>query len=386
MPVDTLLTADQPKEPEEGIGLALSGGGYRAMVFHLGALLRLNEVGLLKALKRVSSVSGGSITAAVLGMEWKNLQFDADGRAANIAIVVDAVREMAGHTIDAGAVIGGILFPGSISDKVASAYDKFVFKGRTLQDLPNDAVNEGPRFVINATNIQSGALWRFSRPYMGDYHVGLVNDPTVSLARAVAASSAFPPILSPSELDVTQPYSNTAGADLGSPEFQKTVYLSDGGVYDNLGLETIEKRYNTLLVSDAGQKMQADATPATDWARHSVRVLDVIDNQVRSLRQRHLVDTYKQGLRKGCYWSVRANFSDYKASPDPLNCAKRDPRPLAAIPTRLQSMPSDEQERLINWGYAICDAALRAFFAADAQKLYKITIPPPANFPYIRGY
>ncbi len=51
----------------------LSGGGYRAMVFHVGALWRLNEVGLLSKLKRVSSVSGGSITAGSLALAWKNL-------------------------------------------------------------------------------------------------------------------------------------------------------------------------------------------------------------------------------------------------------------------------------------------------------------------------
>jgi NTE family protein len=67
---------------EEGIALALSGGSYRAMVFHLGALLRLNEVGLLGKLARVSSVSGGSITAGALAMSWKELRFK-DGIADN---------------------------------------------------------------------------------------------------------------------------------------------------------------------------------------------------------------------------------------------------------------------------------------------------------------
>ena len=51
---------------EDGVALSLSGGGYRAMVFHVGALWRLNEVGLLSKLKRISSVSGGSITAGAL--------------------------------------------------------------------------------------------------------------------------------------------------------------------------------------------------------------------------------------------------------------------------------------------------------------------------------
>ena len=66
-------------QPTGGVGLCLSGGGYRAMLFHLGALRRLNEAGKLATLTRVSSVSGGSITAGVLGMHWKALEFRSDG-------------------------------------------------------------------------------------------------------------------------------------------------------------------------------------------------------------------------------------------------------------------------------------------------------------------
>jgi NTE family protein len=76
-PVDRVDTKSKSTDIEDGMALCLSGGGYRAMVFHAGALWRLNELGLLKKLKRISSVSGGSITAGVLGMNWQKLQFDA---------------------------------------------------------------------------------------------------------------------------------------------------------------------------------------------------------------------------------------------------------------------------------------------------------------------
>src|SRR5215467_3631485 len=75
-PVRFISDADKAKQPQPGMALCLSGGGYRAMLFHLGALWRLNEVGLLKGLKRISSVSGGSITAGMLGLKWKQLTFD----------------------------------------------------------------------------------------------------------------------------------------------------------------------------------------------------------------------------------------------------------------------------------------------------------------------
>src|SRR5437763_16953031 len=67
----------------DGVGLALSGGGYRAMLFHAGALWRLNELGWLPKLTTVSSVSGGSIAAGVLAHAWQRLYFGDDGVAEN---------------------------------------------------------------------------------------------------------------------------------------------------------------------------------------------------------------------------------------------------------------------------------------------------------------
>ena len=64
-----------------------------------------------------------------------------------------------------------------MSDRVAAAYDEHLFNGATLQDLPDE-----PRFVINATNVQSGAIWRFMKPYMRDYRVGEVKEPTIPLS------------------------------------------------------------------------------------------------------------------------------------------------------------------------------------------------------------
>src|SRR5580698_8622573 len=88
-PAPATVATDQPTED---IALCLSGGGYRALLFHLGSLIRLNEAGLLAKLARVSSVSGGSITAAALGMKWQALNFNADGVAQNLGQVVDLVR------------------------------------------------------------------------------------------------------------------------------------------------------------------------------------------------------------------------------------------------------------------------------------------------------
>ena len=385
MPIEPTDLDAANAQHEDGVTLSLSGGGYRAMVFHIGALWRLNEVGLLSRLKRVSSVSGGSITAAYLGLVWKDLHFDVAGRAQNFGIVVDGLRKMAATSVDVGAVIGGIFLPGTISDRVASAYDDVLFKGSKLADLPDEGGGKAPRFVINATNVQSAVLWRFSRPYMGDYRVGLVDAPDVTLATAVAASSAFPPILSPLTLPIHQPVRKVDGADLNHPPYTRSVVLSDGGVYDNLGLETV-KRFSTLLVSDAGQKIAPEKDPHHDWARHAVRILDVVDNQVRSLRKRQLIDAYNRGDHTGTYWGIRSSFADYKLPTDPLDCLHRDPAPLAAISTRLEKMPQDVQNRLMNWGYAVCDAALRAHIDTSLQQKLGIQITAPTGFPFPGAY
>jgi NTE family protein len=81
--VETGSSHDDPRRPLHGIALSLSGGGYRAVLFHVGALWRLNEWGYLRKLARISAVSGGSITAGVLGHKWRSLTFDTGGSATN---------------------------------------------------------------------------------------------------------------------------------------------------------------------------------------------------------------------------------------------------------------------------------------------------------------
>lgn len=371
-PTQSIPTDDAQAQPEPGSALCLSGGGYRAMVFHVGVLWRLYEAGLLRDLKRISSVSGGSITAGVLALKWAKLSFDS-ARLKNdfVPEVVTPLRALASETIDAEAIILGALLPGSISDRVAAAYDQHLFDGATLQDLPDDPA---PRFVINATNVQSGALWRFMKPYMRDYRVGEVKKPKILLSKAVAASSAFPPVLSPCELRLdADAFEPNSGLDLQREPYTTRVVLSDGGVYDNLGLETAWKRYKTVLVSDAGGKLKPEDEPKSDWARHAYRVLDLVDNQVRSLRKRQVIDSFKSGARTGAYWGIRTDIKDYRLA-DALNCPFDRTTALAETPTRLKRLDSNLQERLINWGYAVCDAALR--------KHVKPGLPRPVGFPY----
>lgn len=343
------------------------------MLFHAGALWRLNESAILYRIDHFSSVSGGSIIAGLLALRWQKLDFR-NGVATNLVEqVVEPIRRLASSTIDVASIVEGLMTPGSISNRVMDAYRLHLFGNHTLQDLPDT-----PRFVFNATNVQSGVLWRFMKAYMRDYRVGEVKNPKVELAVAVAASSAFPPFLSPVRLrldpsDFSPP---SQGEELLGDEFRRDVFLTDGGVYDNLGLETAWKRYQTILASDAGGKMADVAFPKTDWARHSRRILDLVDNQVRALRKRQLLDSYRQGVRTGGYWGIRSDIADFNL-PDALPAPHEQSMELANLETRLAATPASTQERLINWGYAVCDAAIR--------RHYDRSLPRPSGFPYAGG-
>jgi NTE family protein len=312
----------------------------------------------------------------VLGLNWEKLSFDpAKIQTDFVSEIVTPIRDLAGETIDESATILGLALPGRVSDQIAAAYDRHLFHGAKLNGLPGQ-----PTFVLNATNVQSGALWRFTKSYMRDYRVGEVKDPEIPLALAVAASSAFPPVLSPVEMRLDpNKFTPNSGQDLQRKPFTSRVFLTDGGVYDNLGLETAWKRYDTVLVSDGGGKIQPEDEPKSDWAQHSYRVLNLVDNQVRSLRKRQLIESYKAQpgdphFRKGAYWGIRSDIADYKLA-NTLPCPPDRTMELAETPTRLKRLDDERQERLINWGYAVCDAALRAHVDPSLPRADKFPYP-----------
>ena len=387
----SVLTHEMSSEEDasgltEGLALCLSGGGYRAMLYHAGALLRLNEFGLLSQLSRVSSVSGGSITAGMLALGWDRLAWTEDRRRITPeslqAEVIEPLRGLASTTIDVSAIGWGIVNPfASISDEVVAAYDEYLFAGATLQDLPTESLTAEPmvpRFVFTATNVKTGSLWRFAKAYMADYRVGLVEAPEVPLAVAVAASSAFPPFLSPLRMSLDD-YSFRDGipAEEVARSLRAEAVLTDGGVYDNLGLEPVWKRFKTVLISDGGRPAEVDLQPADDWARHSRRLLDLLQQQIGSLRVREVIGDFKNPNEPhtGAYWGIGTDPSRYPAS-NPLGAAFDATWTIATIPTRLAELSDTDQERIINWGYAACDLSVRSYLTERGP------FDPPDGFPF----
>ncbi|WTJ84010.1 patatin-like phospholipase family protein [Streptomyces sp. NBC_01538] len=349
--------------------LSLSGGGYRAMLFHAGAIYRLCDTGWLERLDRVSSVSGGSIIAGQLATQWNALTAGPNLTASYRTHVLDPLLALSGRTLDTPSAAKGISTLGGSARSVAAAYRKHLYGETTLQQIPDH-----PRFIFNATNLQSGSLWRFSKPYARDYKVGGIENPEFDLGTVVAASSAFPPFLSPMILHIPQALWTLPGAD---PTFERKpgisrIILSDGGIYDNLGLETV-KRSTVLFVSDGGGAFECMLKPHTNWLGQLRRVLAVEDSQVRSLRKRAIIEQYKSGARDGAYWGIRTNTQDYGLL-DALPSPHIETLRLAAIRTRLASPGAVDKVKLVNWGYAVCDAALRRYVDNS--------ISPPREFPF----
>lgn len=347
----------EPREP--GIALALSGGGFRAVLFHIGSIIRLNESGILSKLKRISSVSGGSIASGVLGVNWSKLTSDGNGRFTNLdEHFVTPLRNFCGKTLDTWSIIGGALNPfKTAGEEVMDHYRDDLGMDMKLSAL-SDA---GPRFVFNSTNLATGSSFRFSKPYCGDYRIGLIKNHDFDVALAVGCSSAFPPVLSPIEVDVNPDlFERTEGADLyDRVDFRRRLQLADGGVYDNLGLETVWGRYETVLVSDAGKPFELSSSLSSVWPKQILRVMDIGLTQALALRKRMLIRNYEAGDASGVFWGIATQIADYGlANSIPVSASKISE--LSGIRTRLDKFTEQEQCELINWGYAVTDAAVRA--------------------------
>jgi NTE family protein len=120
------------------------------------------------------------------------------------------------------------------------------------------------------------------------------------------------------------------------------------------------ENFHSVLVSDGGATSSYSRWLFKDWLTQSVRTLRIIDSQVRSLRRRHLVQDYLAGARLGALWTISAALEEYPLA-DPMLVTRLAVAELAAIPTRLRRMEPRMRKRLINWGYAATDAAIRSY-------------------------
>jgi NTE family protein len=348
---------------EPTIGLALSGGGYRVTLFSLGTLWRLNELGLLSKIKTITSVSGGSITAGYLACNWDSLDFNENtGIATNFSEAIAApLIEFCSENLDVGSVLSGLIsFKDTIGDKVAKKYDKKLFKGRLLDSISENA----PQFIFYGTNLQTGSSIRFTQKYISDWRLGINKNTAIPMSKAVGISSAFSPVLSPVTLKVNPAdWEKTKISSSHDIDQLKTkLLLTDGGLYDNLGLEALtkgDKEYSHVICCDAGAPFEVKSNIATNWVRQFARMTDIMINQQRALRKRKLISDYidEANLFSGTYLGICTAINDYKY-PDSMTKDNEITASLSKISTRLKAFSKSDTCRLINWGYAISDTAV----------------------------
>jgi NTE family protein len=357
-----------PLAERTGTALCLSGGGFRATLFHTGALRRLNELGALDQIDTFVSVSGGSILNGMLSMHWNELKRLPSGVFENFdELITGPIHDFCKRDLRTavllwrrGNPINWLRLIGddhSVTDLLADAYAAELGFGRRL-----DQLRPGRRFIVCAANLETGANWEFeSSPEgsrMGDYRTGTTATGEVTLAQAVAASSAFPMAFPPLVLSFPNAHVFRGGSAALSDEARRSIPLTDGGVYDNLGLEPVWKSYRRVLASDAGMPFALKDNPGNGLMKRLRRCFDVVSNQSGALRKRWLVNMFQTKAMEGTYWGIDTDFRNYElAGAQGYDDLLRSL--VEGIRTDLDAFTDGEIACLLNHGYALADAAIR---------------------------
>lgn len=344
------------------IALALSGGGIRAMVFHLGVLRHMAERGLLESVEKVSTVSGGSLLVGLIlqqnGMRWPTSeQF--------LSHTLPSIREALCTRSLQWASARQLLIPGnwrfllSRANLLALALENEWRVHGVLSDLP-----ETPEWSINGTAAESGKRFRFKRKDIGDYTLGYAPAATYPLSNALAVSAAFPGGFGPLTLNTRQfewrKRTWDAPADAAQaiqPDYHR-LHLYDGGVYDNLGLEPFFDvgRQQTkvagyyIVCSDAGALLAPGFNMGPLNVFRLKRVADIMSDQSRSLRVRAFANYIQRTPITGAYLNIGGLMSSQLTG--------SDARFSASFPTTLRRLNTSEFDRIFNHGVNVAESTL----------------------------
>jgi len=351
------------------VGLSLSGGGFRATLFHLGAIRRLNELGILPKLTTVSSVSGGSILNGVLASRLPTSLTTGISDFQNAA--AGLVRQFCSLDIRRWLALEAVIPGTHNSSGLAKEYDKHLTNGKLLQDIPTTPIH-----IFCSTDLAYGISWMFKKLQCGDYQAGFQSTPSEwTVGTAVAASSCFPPVFKPLNLNL-DPAKLTGGKIPASPQRDKCIReitFSDGGVYDNLGLEPIWKDHEIVLASDGGALFSLGGDTGFAW--EIGRYIGIPENQALAVRKRWLISNFISGQLKGTYWGIGSSAYDYEVQQGYSSDLAKNY--IAAIRTDLDSFSDAEASILENHGYWVADAAIRTHVPGLLPENV-----PPLNVPY----
>ena len=313
---------------EDKIRVAFSGGGFRATFYSLGAFRRLVELGLWEKVCRIDSVSGGSIVAgaimaALTDSRFKDIE-DFDER------VTKPLKKLGQSRFREKVVLSVFVFIGVISicylilatyfntpliialvayffllfyirpTKLFSANYLFLlnsfFKNKMMK-----ALSSRPEWCANATCLNTGKRFRFKQTDFGGNKIGVTENNDIKIAFAVACSAAFPPVFAPYRLSLANRkfyFDWWKKEKVLNQDPPAQVFLSDGGVYDNLGSENIlqeKNERNPFIIIDAGQYMpQWFPNLNPNFMENTSRIIETALDQIIALRRRILYNATKK--------------------------------------------------------------------------------------------
>lgn len=373
------------------IGLALSGGGFRATLYHLGLVRFLRDAGILRQVTHITSVSGGSIMAAHLVLNWDRYTGSAKEFDQAASQLLDFVRLDVRNRIlrrfPLGLLLRGPRRLLGLSNRqltrtglLERRYEKHLYGDKSLFELP-----ESPELHILATNLSEGCLCSFSRDGLwmmqqkaGRSQIERLRVGLMTVSMAVAASSAFPGFFPPLEL---------TGREVGARggEFGQQAY-TDGGVFDNLGVRmfrwltpllTGDRSLDGVLVSDVGKPFEVQANRrASGLIRTAMRASDILMDRVWQLENENFQDTF--GLVFARVLDVAGPHEDATALHPEVQ------RQTANIRTDLDAFSLLEISCLIRHGYCIGRKACRSradLFGAELPANPPWDPVPPAGIP-----
>jgi len=374
------------------IGLALSGGGFRATVFHLGMLARLAEENCLEDVTFISTVSGGSLCAGLIyaqsGWGWPSSGHMKD------AALPKARELLTTQDLELGLIERVLRSPLHLFETKANELSALMQERWGITAKLHDLAPQ-PRWLINATCYETGKDWRFEHFRMGDYKFGYTFDTNIPLSDAMAASAGFPGLIGALTLN-TRPYSwfkyTDKSKELKEPtdpdsDMKRTtvsitppypkVHLWDGGAYDNLGLESLHnfiegwrEGVDFLVVSDASGKSGPEAYQIGPKALLRM-ITGIMMDQIRSLRARAIWERFINHKDAGGFFQIgntckgvleNAGRQDDVARLCPQCMSAEEARLAAATPTMIRRLTQEEFERLFRHGFEVADYTLYGYY------------------------
>jgi len=288
---------------ERKIGIALSGGGIRATVYHLGVLKWLAESGMLESINYISSVSGGSLCVGLIyshnDKKWPSSRQYLDE-------VLPRIEEtIMGSDIQVATLLR--IFPFWIFRRV-NLLAKVIGKKWGVSGVMSE-LGESPVWCANCTTYQTGKRFGITQHSMGDIVIGHAENHDFPIADAMATSAGFPILIGPYALKRDDYCWNASSFEPKIARNDNPIpggryfHLWDGGVYDNLGLEAffhisdspsgghLSKGVDYIIVSNASV---ASSFKSRAFSSRLRRRLDIAKDQVGALRTRSITSHIRQ--------------------------------------------------------------------------------------------